>query len=176
MTPLSVAGVDPASQDRAGLTDREEAPAEQGTLAVFQYRLFTPDHARTFADEFAREMNRLSRHVERSDDARREHLAVVTVETANLNANMLTGVISETLTKLIVAREAEKQRLEAQIRLQASVEAIVLSMPEDLVTHFTKKGGGSDGDAQKGEGPRRGHRDPVASYRERDDLPGQRRG
>ena len=106
---------------------------------MFQHHLFTTDHARIFADEFARELDRLTRHAERCDDALSERLAVVTSEIANLGANMLAGVISETLTKLLVEREAEKQRLEAQIQLQPKIETIILPAPADLTAIFAKK-------------------------------------
>ncbi|MBM3334761.1 recombinase family protein, partial [Candidatus Sumerlaeota bacterium] len=103
-----------------------KAPLEYGTLAVFQQRLFTPEHAHVFADEFARELDRITRHTERRDGALNDRLAVVTAEIANLGANMLAGVISETLTKLLLERESEKQRLEAQIQLQPKLETICL--------------------------------------------------
>ena len=143
---------------------------EHATLAVFQHYLFTPDHTRIFADEFAQELDRLTRHAERRDDALSERLAVATSEIANLGANMLAGVISETLTKLLVEREAEKQRLEAQIQLQPNLETISLPSPADLTAIF-QEGPKPDGDAERGQDPRRSRRDPVESHRERNDLP-----
>jgi site-specific DNA recombinase len=116
-----------------------KATVEHATLAVFQHHLFTPDNARIFADEFTQELDRLTRHAERRDDALSERLAVVTAEIANLGANMLAGVISETLTKLLVEREAEKQRLEAQIQLKPNIDTISLPEPADLTAIFAKK-------------------------------------
>nr|WP_277924017.1 zinc ribbon domain-containing protein [Sphingomonas hankookensis] len=115
------------------------ASLEHATLAVFQHHLFTPDHARIFADELTRELDRLSRHAGGRDDALSERQAVVTAEIANLGANMLAGVISETLTKLLVEREAEKQWLKAQIQLQPRVETITLRAPADLTALFAAK-------------------------------------
>ncbi|WP_169924243.1 zinc ribbon domain-containing protein [Sphingomonas adhaesiva] len=116
-----------------------KAPVEHGTLAVFQHHLFTPDHARIFAEEFAQEIDRLTRQAERRDETLSDRLAVVKAEIANLGANMLAGVISETLTKLLVEREAEKQRLEAQVQLEPKIETITLPMPAELTHLFERK-------------------------------------
>ena len=112
---------------------------EYATLTVFQHHLFTPNHALIFAEEFARELDGLTRRGERRENALSDRLAIVTAEIANLSANMLAGVLSETLMKLLVEREGEKQQLEAQIGVQPSIEAITLPAPEDLTKLFAEK-------------------------------------
>ena len=116
-----------------------KTPLEQATLSVFQHHLFTPKHARTFTEEFARETERLTYQAERRDATLSYRLAVVTAEIGHLGANMLAGVISDTLANLLAEREAEKLRLEAQIQCQPTIENIILPVPADLTELFGAK-------------------------------------
>lgn len=107
-------------------------PLETATLAVLQHDLLTDDHARLFADEFQREMVRLAKATASQDQSTIERLAIVTREIDNLAANMLVGVASPTLRKLLADREAEKATLEAKLSAPVSAlpSAAILPHPD----------------------------------------------
>ncbi|WP_162236841.1 recombinase family protein [Sphingomonas sp. Leaf208] len=108
-----------------------KGPLETATLSILQQQLLTEDHARLFADEFRREMVRLTSTSARQDQSIIDHLAVVTREIDTLAANMLAAVASPALLKLLGDREAEKARLEAQLNTPTAVapSATILSPP-----------------------------------------------
>ena len=68
-----------------------------------------------FVEEFEREMARIQTSTTQQDETASDRLVVVSREINNLSANMLTGVLSSTLLKLLSDREAEKARLEASL-------------------------------------------------------------
>ena len=108
-----------ASQKERGICSNtvsvRKEPLETATLSILQHRLLTEEHARLFADEFRREMARLTSTLSRQDQSAIERLAIVSGEINNLAANMLTGVLSPTLLRLLSDREAKKARLEAKL-------------------------------------------------------------
>ena len=96
-----------------------KAPLETATLGILQHHLLTEDHARLFAEEFARELGRLASTTVLQDQSVIDRLAIVVREIDNLAANMLEAVASPTLLKLLAERESEKARLEGQLKLSA---------------------------------------------------------
>ncbi len=87
--------------------------------------------ARLFAEEFQREMARLTSMSARQDRSIIDRLAVGTREIDTLAANMLAAVASPALLKLLGDREAEKARLEGQLSTPTTVApgATILSHP-----------------------------------------------
>jgi hypothetical protein len=88
-------------------------PLEAATLSILQQNLVTEHHARLFAEEFGREMAQIAARASQQDQATTDRQTIVTREIGNLAANVLTGVLSPTLVKLLSEREVEKARLEA---------------------------------------------------------------
>ncbi len=76
-------------------------------------------------EEFMRETNRLAAQQKCRDGEAEARLGQVEIELANLEQNMLAGLLSPTLAKLLSEREAEKAELEA--RLAASVKPLAPS-------------------------------------------------
>ena len=117
-------------------------PLETATLSILQHRLLTEEHARLFADEFRREMARLTSTSARQDQSAIERLAIVSGEINNLAANMLTGVLSPTLLRLLSDREAEKAQLEAKLTTQATPAQSATMLPHPaLLCLFREKVG-----------------------------------
>jgi site-specific DNA recombinase len=106
-----------------------KGPLETATLSILQHQLLTEDHARLFAEEFQREMARLTSMSARQDRSIIDRVAVVTREIDMLAANMLAAVASPALLKLLGDREAEKARLEGQLSMPTAVapSATILS-------------------------------------------------
>ncbi len=92
-----------------------KGPLETATLSVLQHHLLTEHHVQLFVEEFEREMARLEKSTTQQDQMTADRLSVVTREIENLAANMLTGVLSPTLLKLLSDRENEKGQLEAKL-------------------------------------------------------------
>lgn len=95
-----------------------------------------------FAEEFKREMARLTSTSTRQDQSVIERLAIVTREIDNLAANMLAAVASPALLKLLADREAEKARLGGQLSAPTTVmpSTTILSHPA-LLQLFEEKVG-----------------------------------
>ena len=119
-----------------------KGPLETAALAVLQHHLLTEDHAKLFAYEFRREVERVSEADSRGTDDASARLTVVEREINNLAANMLSGVASPTLLNMLGEREAEKARLEIALasRLTARPVATVLPHPA-LLRLFQQKVG-----------------------------------
>lgn len=88
---------------------------EKATLATLQNGLLTEEHARIFVEEFKRETNRRSAQEECRDTEAEARLRQVELELANLEQNLLAGVLSPALTRLLADREAEKAALQARL-------------------------------------------------------------
>ncbi len=117
-----------------------KAPVEAATLAVLQHHLLTENYARLFAEEFGRETARISAAATHRDEAATDRLAVVAQEIDNLAANMLTGVASPTLLKLLAEREAEKARLEGRLHAPTMVKSSATILPHPaLLRLFEEK-------------------------------------
>jgi hypothetical protein len=111
-----------------------KGPIETATLSILQHQLLTEDHTRLFAEEFGREMARLTSTSARQDQSVIDRLAIITREIDNLAANMLAAVASPALLKLLADREAEKARLEGQLSTPTTIvpSATILPHPELL--------------------------------------------
>ncbi len=96
-------------------------PVEAATLAALQSDLLTAEHARLFAEEFARETARMDAASWQQDKVATDGLAVVAHEIDNLAANMLTWVVSATFLTLLAEREADNASLER--RLSSNMKA-----------------------------------------------------
>lgn len=94
-------------------------PLETAVLSVLQSRLLTPEHVRTFVDEFKREVARLERADVGAGDRDGERLVQVDREIANLTANLLAGVVGPTLQKALADREAEREILATRLGRKA---------------------------------------------------------
>ena len=70
---------------------------EAAVLGALQRELLTFDLAKLFTGEFRREVDRLTRTGEQSEDAARERLAELETEIENLARNFLAGAVSPTL-------------------------------------------------------------------------------
>ncbi|WP_342454546.1 recombinase family protein [Sphingomonas sp. H160509] len=151
-----------------------KGPLETATLSILQHQLLTEDHARLFAEEFQRELARLTSTSARQDQSIIDRLAVVTREIDTLAANMLAAVASPALLKLLGDREAEKARLEGQLNTPTAVAPL----RDDSVASGSAATVQGEGrplarGARCRDGPRRSRRNPVDAYRKRDDLPGR---
>ena len=91
---------------------------ERATLSVLQHGLINDEHARIFVEAFRMEAARIARQERGIGALTQEALGRVTEELANLERNMLSGVLSPTLQRLLAEREAEKARLEAQLAIK----------------------------------------------------------
>jgi site-specific DNA recombinase len=115
-------------------------PLETATLSILQHRLLIEDHTRLFAEEFGREMTRLTRTSARQDQSVIERLTIVTREIDNLAANMLAAVASPALLKLLADREAERSRLEGQLSTPTTAVSSVTILPHPaLLQLFEEK-------------------------------------
>ena len=113
---------------------------ENAALSVLQHHLFTEAHARLFVETFNREVARISSAQVDGNRALKERLAIVDRELANLSANMLSGVLSPTLAKLLSDREAEKADLEVRLAQAGSAQPVAQIVPHPiLMDMFAKK-------------------------------------
>ncbi len=92
-----------------------------------------------FAAEFEREVERITTTAAQQDRATADRLGVVTHEIENLAANMLAGVLSPTLTKLLSEREAEKMCLEAKLAQQAVSAPSATILPHPALLRLFKE-------------------------------------
>ena len=87
-------------------------------------------------------MARITASTLQQDQATSDRLSAVVREIDNLAANMLTGVLSPTLAKLLSDREAEKQRWEAKLAEQAINAPTATMLPHPtLLRLFEEKVG-----------------------------------
>ena len=125
---------------------------EEAALSALQSRLLTPDLAKVFVEEFAREVSRLAQTRDEREETVRARLAELDVELRNLSANLLAGVVSSTLMGLLADREAEKARLEAELASRSAPAPQVLAHPA-LLRRFEEKGARYTRGAQRPVGP-----------------------
>jgi site-specific DNA recombinase len=119
-----------------------KGPLETATLSILQHQLLTEDHARLFADEFQREIARLTRTSTGKNQSVIERLTVVTREIDTLAVNMLAAVASPALLKLLANRESEKARLEGQLGTPTTVAPSAAILPHSaLLQLFDEKVG-----------------------------------
>ena len=76
-------------------------------LSTLQSELLTDEHARLFAVEFNRELERLRRDDRSRQDDVVQRIAILDGEIENLTANMLAGVVSPTVARMLAEREGE---------------------------------------------------------------------
>ena len=117
-----------------------KAPLENATLAVLHHHLLTDEHAELFIAEFHREVERLSKTSAHDRGAVGDRLAAVKREIDNLTTNMLSGVASPTLLKLLEDREVEKAKLEAQLTSTHASKPVASILPHPaLLRLFEQK-------------------------------------
>ena len=120
------------------LSVRKE-PLETATLAVLQNRLLTEDHARIFVEEFRREAARLIRQTDTREDDANVRLRQLRTELENLTENLLTGLASPTLLRMIADREHETAKL-ASSRLSLPLRTATEILPHPvLLQRFNEK-------------------------------------
>ncbi|WP_267397483.1 MULTISPECIES: recombinase family protein, partial [unclassified Sphingomonas] len=113
---------------------------EGATLSALRNDLLTENHARLFAEEFRREAKRLVGETTRSDDGLRERLKVVVGELVNLERNMLSGVLSPRLTRLLNEREVEKSEIESRLAtMRVAHPTVALPSIPVLLKQFEEK-------------------------------------
>ena len=113
---------------------------ETATLAVLQHHLFTDEHAKIFVDTFNREILKLSGDKVDNDKALKDRLSVLTNEIKNLSANLLSGVISPTLAKMLGDRESEYAEIVARLAQSPTPPATAKVLPHpELVQLFRQK-------------------------------------
>jgi site-specific DNA recombinase len=117
-----------------------KGPLEEATLSVLQHDLLTDEHAHLFAEEFRREMMRLAEGRGRRDDVDADRLRVINAELANLTDNLLSGILSPTLVRLLGERETEKAELERRVDRFATKPASAANLPHPaLLEQFRVK-------------------------------------
>ena len=115
---------------------------ETATLSILQHHLLTESHSRLFVEEFGREMARINATASQQGQATAERLGVVVREIENLTANMLTGVLSPTLVKVLSEREAERAQLEAKLAGEVNDTPVATILPHPaLLILFQEKVG-----------------------------------
>ena len=130
-----------SNRERGTCTNRASVRAtvvERAALDALQSRLLTQEHAEIFAREFAREVERLTRTREERDDGLRERAKVLDVEIENLSRNLLAGVISTTLSRMLAEREAEREEVERQLTARLPQASAVLPHPQ-LIRLYERK-------------------------------------
>lgn len=102
---------------------------EELALSTLQSELLTDEHAKLFATEFNREVDRLRRDESSRDGEAKQRLALLEVEVENLAANMLAGVVSPTIVRMLDEREAECAALRRRIARPGQSEPVLLPHP-----------------------------------------------
>jgi hypothetical protein len=111
---------------------------EEAVLSTLQSRLLTPDLVKLFAEEFNREVARLTRDRRDADMEAQQRLAVLDVEIANLAQHFLSGTVSPTLSAMLADREAEKERLVRRLDAQHSAAPVIVPHPT-LIKRYEEK-------------------------------------
>lgn len=113
---------------------------EQAAMAVLQHHLLTEEHAKIFTETFNREVKKISGNEIDRERITRDRLAVIETELENLSANMLAGLLSPTLMKMLSDREAEKAELEMRLSRTAPTKPIAQIVPHpELLQKFKEK-------------------------------------
>ncbi|TPG16523.1 hypothetical protein EAH87_14280 [Sphingomonas koreensis] len=102
---------------------------EELTLSTLQSELLTDEHAKLFAGEFNREVQRLKRDESSRGGETKQRLADLEVEIANLAANMLAGVVSPTIARMLEEREAECETLRRRLARPEQDAPVLLPHP-----------------------------------------------
>ena len=113
---------------------------EQAAMAVLQHHLFTEDHAKIFMETFNREVAKITGNQVDRDQALKSRLGVIETELEHLSANLLTGLLSPTLMKMLSDREAEKADLENRLARSVQAQPVAQILPHPvLVQKFREK-------------------------------------
>ncbi len=113
---------------------------EQAAMAVLQHHLFTEDHAKIFTETFNREVAKITGNQVDRDQALNSRLGVIEIELEHLSANLLTGLLSPTLMKMLSDREAEKADLENRLARSVQAQPVAQILPHPvLVQKFREK-------------------------------------
>ena len=125
---------------------------EDLVLSTLQSELLTDEHTRIFATEFNREVERLGRDERSRNSEMTGRLKELESEIANLAANMLAGIASQTVVRMLAEREAERDALSRRVDVPERTPTVVLKHPalrsefEARVAHL--RAGLSDPDAR----------------------------
>ena len=111
---------------------------EEAALSALQSRLLTPELAEVFVKEFTREVARLASTQDEREQQIRARLAELEVELANLSGNLLAGVVSSTLAKMLADREEEREELLARLESGLAADVKILPHPA-LLKHFEQR-------------------------------------
>lgn len=102
------------------------AQIEQLALSTLQTELMTDEHAGLFVVEFKREVDRLRRDVRHRGVEATNRLSSLEAEIESLAANLLTGLASPTVLRMLSERETEAATLRAHINARAEPDPVVL--------------------------------------------------
>ena len=119
-------------------TNRAATSVEKAALAAVQTELLTPDLVRLFEEEFAREVERLSRTHDEADQASRKRPAELEVEVDALAEHFLEGAVSPTLTRMLSERKDEGGGLLVRLPAKPSPRSVVVAHLV-LVTRYETK-------------------------------------
>ncbi|MGK2911674.1 MAG: recombinase family protein, partial [Sphingobium sp.] len=113
---------------------------EQAAMAVLQHHLFTEEHAKIFTETFNREVAKITGTQVDRDQVGKNRLAVIEKELENLSANLLTGLVSPMVMKMLSDRETEKAELETLLARAAPAKPAAQILPHPaLVQKFSQK-------------------------------------
>ena len=108
-------------------------------MSVLQHHILTEEYARRFADEFRRVTGGLIQQVTGQNQTLLDRLSNVDREIDNRTANMLSGVLSPSLLKLLGDREAEKAGIEVQLALRPHTPPAAIILPHPALLHRFKE-------------------------------------
>lgn len=111
---------------------------EEAVLSALPSELLTPDLVRLFAEEFRREVDRLTRTRDERDANARRRISELDVEIGNLTRHFLAGAVSPTLSAMLAEREAERDLLKGKLAAPVPADATVVPHPA-LVELYQRK-------------------------------------
>ena len=113
---------------------------EGAAMSVLQHHLFTEDHAKLFTETFNREFSKIAGSQVDRDHATKNRLAAIEKELQNLSANLLTGLVSPMVMKMLSDRETEEAELEIRLACLAPTTPMAKVIPHpELLRKFEEK-------------------------------------
>lgn len=106
---------------------------EHATLSAHLHRLLTEEHARSFVEAFCTEAARITREHQGCGTIAQQKLGLVDAELTHLEQNLLKGVFSPALQRLLTEREAAKARLEAQLAIKPPPPPLADILPHPVL-------------------------------------------
>lgn len=112
---------------------------EHSAMAVLRHQLFMEDNAKIVTETFNREVLKWRGQVD-CGQATKNCLAAIETELENPSANLLTGLVSPMVMKMLSDREAEKAELKIRFARTAPAKPIAQIIPHaELVRKFEAK-------------------------------------